>query len=39
MTISSVIPSEVEGFPVRNLGYFRGILRLRCAPFWMTVNQ
>jgi hypothetical protein len=25
--------------PVRNLGFFRGILRLRCAPLRMTVNQ
>jgi hypothetical protein len=25
--------------PMRNLGFFRGILRLRCAPLGMTVNQ
>jgi hypothetical protein len=39
MTTLSVILSEVEESPVRNLGFLRGILRLRCAPLRMTVNQ
>ena len=39
MTAPSVIPSEVEELPMRNLGFLRGLLRLRCAPLRMTVNQ
>ena len=38
MTAPSVIPSEVDGIPVRKLEYFREILRFRRAPLTMTVQ-